>query len=738
MSAPVFPYKAVGAARPTGQKFVLDRWPQTDEELFWWVRATWGVIIPRHAVCPGHVAPFKAFADAFFARYPVCIWKASRGFGGKTQLLSILGMSELVALGAFVTILGGSGAQSLRVHETMTEAWYHPGAPKMMLAKEPTKFDTLLTNGGKARTLMASTASVRGPHPQRMRLDEIDEMDMNVLESAQGQPMRKKNQDGIRLETNTVMSSTHQYPDGTMTAILKRAQEEGWPVYEWCVVGGTMVTTTHGDVPITEVRAGDTVLTREGWRRVQHQTYNGEREVVTVELSDGRSITCTPDHKIATPEGWVEAGQLTAGSTVYAVQALQGAIEEHPLDMLPVVLAEHRTSGTECAEQGCHGACSGECSSDEGERLETGNSSSRTLVGAWVRVSAASSNRDVRRGLPHRGGLGSRGVRVEPREVEQGARRGSRGMVARAGVSGDGPLVDFTTSVVAGVHPAGVEPVYDIGVEGCHEFVGNGIVVHNCYKESANPIDGWLDEEEIDRKRSEINAAMWSAEYDLQEPSFTGRAIEESAVERMFNPEFGVVSGDEGRYIQIEAPRDDRDYVTGVDWAKARDFTVIWTWDATEEPWRTVAFERINRRPWPVMVERLNERLRRYGGKVAHDATGIGSVVDDYIEIPRDVRPRDIHAVTMAGRSRSDMITNYVSAIEKGLLIAPRIIYAYDEHRFATPDDLYNGTSSSHLPDSISAGALAWSLRNTWKRASAPVMLDMKRDVSPWLIGGTA
>jgi hypothetical protein len=396
-------------------------------------------------------------------------------------------MTELITLGAFVTILGGSGAQSMRVHETMTEAWHYQGAPRSLLSKQPTKFDTFLTNGGKARTLMASTASVRGPHPQRMRLDEIDEMDMNVLESAQGQPMRKKNKEGVLLDTNTVMSSTHQYPEGTMTAILKRAQESKWPVYNWC------------------------------------------------------------------------------------------------------------------------------------------------------------------------------------------------------------------------------------------------------YRESSNPVDGWLMEDEIERKRQEIPAAMWSAEYDLQEPSFTGRAIDEAAVEWMFKPDIGVVNGEEGKYYEIHEPRRDRDYITGVDWAKSRDFTVIWTFDVTEDVWETVAFERINRRPWPAMIARLNKRLERYGGKVAHDATGIGGVVDDYIEIPAGMRPRDVHPTIMAGRARSDMITNYVNAIEKRLIIAPRIISVYDEHRFATPDDLYNGSSKSHLPDSVAAGALAWSLRSSWKRVSAPVNLDMKRDASPWL-----
>lgn len=471
------------------KKFILDRMPSNDEELWWWVWATWGVKIPRTRVCSDHCAPFDAFADAFFARTPVNIWKASRGFGGKTQLLSILGMSELVALGAFVTILGGSGAQSQRVHETMTEAWHFKNSPSYLLLKDPTKFDTFLTNGGKARTLMASTKSVRGPHPQRMRLDEIDEMELNVLQSAQGQPMRKRNYLGDLLNTNTVMSSTHQYPDGTMTTMLREAKERGWPVYHWC------------------------------------------------------------------------------------------------------------------------------------------------------------------------------------------------------------------------------------------------------FRESANAIDGWLKWDEINRKKGEIPAHMWSAEYELQEPSFEGRAIDEAAVEAMFNPMLGVVKGEEGKYIQLEAPRDDRDYITAADWAKKRDYTIIGTWDATEDPWRLVAFERLARRPWPIMVGRLNRRWKRYGGKVVHDETGIGGVVNDFIEFPKYAEPEHLVGVTMAGRYRSDIITEYVNAVEKGMLIAPRIQYMYDEHRFVTPDDLYNLSQSAHLPDTVAMGVLAWSLRSNWVREAAEVDISMKRESSPWADG---
>lgn len=56
-----------------------------------------------------------------------------------------------------------------------------------------------------------------------------DEMDLAVLDAAMGQPMARG---GVR--SQVVISSTHQYPDGTMSEVLKRAAERGWPVHEFC------------------------------------------------------------------------------------------------------------------------------------------------------------------------------------------------------------------------------------------------------------------------------------------------------------------------------------------------------------------------------------------------------------------------------------------------------------------------------------------------------------------------
>jgi hypothetical protein len=215
------------------KQVVINRLPQDDDELWWTVQGLWGYKIPRVAVCPTHTSPFQAFADAYFARSPVSIWKASRGFGGKSRTLGVLGLTEMALLGSEVNVLGGSGAQSLNVHQTSQTAWSWHHAPKALLTQPPTKYDTDLKNGGHMRSLMASQTSVRGSHPPRLRLDEIDEMDLDILEAAQGQPMRQRGPHGI-IETQTVMSSTHQYPDKTMTAMLQRAAEKHWPVYEWC------------------------------------------------------------------------------------------------------------------------------------------------------------------------------------------------------------------------------------------------------------------------------------------------------------------------------------------------------------------------------------------------------------------------------------------------------------------------------------------------------------------------
>lgn len=202
---------------------------EDDLEAFLW--DTFQVRISKHECCPdkGHTSPWKAFCYAFFARGPVCIWKASRGFGGKSYMLSLLAQTEAITLRADVKILGGSGEQARRVLKYTEDLWTLPTAPTHLLDGEPGSRSTKLTTGNTIEALMASTTSVRGPHPQRLRMDEIDEMKLKILNAAAGQTMSKG-----WVMSNTVLSSTHHYPQGTFTAKLQEAADKGWPVFEWC------------------------------------------------------------------------------------------------------------------------------------------------------------------------------------------------------------------------------------------------------------------------------------------------------------------------------------------------------------------------------------------------------------------------------------------------------------------------------------------------------------------------
>lgn len=429
---PVF-LRALRAKRSTNSSS-----PQGDLQLKRLLKQSFNVIIPDTRICPNHTTPFRAFADAYFARYGVTVWKASRGFGGKSYLLALLGHCEADTLNAEVSLLGGSGEQSLRVIEYLQ---------KLSGDAENTKRRTAYSGGGQVTALMASSKSARGPHPQRLRLDEVDEMDLAILDAAMGQPMSARG-----IPKQTVMSSTHHYADKTFTEILKRARENVWPVYEWC------------------------------------------------------------------------------------------------------------------------------------------------------------------------------------------------------------------------------------------------------YKETSVAGEGWLTQEEIVSKRGEVTHSMWEAEYDLQEPSPEGRAILPEAVDACFRKELGEHQGKLGEELFIEQPVEGATYATGADWAKEKDYTIIDTLRTDVRPMRRVAWVRLGRMSWPMMIARFDQRVEKYPGPCAHDATGLGNVVADYQEA-------GARGIVLTGQTRSDVFTKYIAAIEDKAIESAFISYCEGEHRYCTNDDL---SGSGHPPDSFVAGALAY------------------------------
>lgn len=442
------------------------RFPITDpDELRVYLEVCWGTIIPDERVCAEHSTPWRAFLDAYFAPEPIIVWEGSRGYSGKSFTMATLGICEGTALGSDVNILGGSGEQAMRVLSTMQDKWSFENAPRNMLVGEAMRI-TRLTNGCTIRSLMASQASVRGPHPQRLRVDEVDEVDLAILDAALGQPMTKRGAYGNEVRAGTLLSSTHQYAEGTMTEVKKRAQAQGFPYHAWCY-----------------------------------------RE---------------------------------------------------------------------------------------------------TLAG------------------------------------------------------------------------------------GKNEF-------------------GWLAHSEVEQKKRTIPAAMWETEYELQEPNPEGRAIMPEAVKAMFRKDLGVYKHNDAEVL-TEANVGGK-YASGADWARKQDRTAILTLRYDCKPMRFVGFQAFNRRPWPLMVEAFERRLRLYGNRGAHDGTGLGDVVDGYMKTKCE-------SVNLVGRDRSDIFSEYIAAIERGEIVSPYFELMEGEHRYCSVDDLFG---SGHPPDTFVGAALAHHAATKGRRAAFAV-----------------
>ena len=257
------------------------------------------------------------------------------------------------------------------------------------------------------------------------------------------------------------------------------------------------------------------------------------------------------------------------------------------------------------------------------------------------------------------------------------------------------------------------------------EFEEKGLpIVQWCYQCSANPIDGWLEQETIEAKKLEIPAEMWRTEYELGEPSIGNRAFNTEAVDKMFDvkpePIRENVSKAFEEYTFAEPERDGY-YVAAADWGKEQDFTVISVWRGDRDPFELVYYLRVNRRPYPQMIGWFNDAIQRYMADAIHDSTGLGNVVSDYV----DVRARGF---TMTGEKRAAMLTEYVNAVEKGRLRAPRIQTAYLAHKYAQVGDLYSNSQAFHLPDEVASFALAFRTLSRGGKATGPITVPRSQE----------
>jgi hypothetical protein len=91
-------------------------------------------------------------------------------------------------------------------------------------------------------------------------------------------------------------------------------------IVDECFVAGTLVATPQGRRPIEQLGAGDKVLTSDGVMCINRLVRNTATQLVEVQLEDGKTIRCTPEHPFFTDAGWVCAKNLTGRRLISGVE----------------------------------------------------------------------------------------------------------------------------------------------------------------------------------------------------------------------------------------------------------------------------------------------------------------------------------------------------------------------------------------------------------------------------------
>ncbi len=215
--------------------------PKTSKQLRRWISDYTGIKIPDQAVCSDHQSPWECFEAIHLKRPSIALILGSRGCG----------KSFLSALDTHLTsrsdpdhstrILGGSKAQSVQIYHALREITQRhegkKGGDSDSIARMK-KDGATYVNGSEVEILAASPTSVRGPHVPSLKLDEVDEMDTDIRESAMGMCLGRKadpKKKRAKVDASVIMTSTCHRVHGPMSKLIEQAEAGSFPLYTMCV-----------------------------------------------------------------------------------------------------------------------------------------------------------------------------------------------------------------------------------------------------------------------------------------------------------------------------------------------------------------------------------------------------------------------------------------------------------------------------------------------------------------------
>jgi replicative DNA helicase len=227
----------------------------------------------------------------------------------------------------------------------------------------------------------------------------------------------------------------------------------------------------------------------------------GVNDVLEILTSTGRRLRATANHPVLTPQGWKTVGELRRGALVAAARTLP-VLRPHHGNLAPDrlgLLGSRIGDGSDQRHRGIPFISADPSTSEDGMALaprESGvvaqrGQSNGTPEGDFVSVGST----DRAYGRPHGNPLREwlRELRIDGQSSD-GKRIGfklqtektedRRTALVRAGRLGSRSIAEMAThdvlwDRVASITPMGQAPVYDLCMPRTHNFVANGLIVHN-------------------------------------------------------------------------------------------------------------------------------------------------------------------------------------------------------------------------------------------------------------------
>lgn len=216
------------------KKQTVDVGPQTDDELWVWIKEKLGIEIPRKSVCDGHENPFKFICDVYFERVQNLVVMANRE-GMKTLGSAIIHLlNSLFKPGCESVSVGAIEAQSLRAYDSLKKLLIKHGDVDVPsnhpMVSNQIQRQTDFRNGSKVEILVGTVSSVNGPHPQKVHADEVELMDPVVFQESRSMSSSKRYFEKGSTEEKVIkaqdwITSTRKRARGQMQALMTEIED---------------------------------------------------------------------------------------------------------------------------------------------------------------------------------------------------------------------------------------------------------------------------------------------------------------------------------------------------------------------------------------------------------------------------------------------------------------------------------------------------------------------------------